>query len=105
MWRAYTIHNNLPISDDIIHHQVPPTTMPLPDEILQQWKGMIDNDFRRTIQTTFGLSENDNYVYKVESFSMTLAQVEAAVASGEYVYRYAINGQMQKVECTSNINL
>jgi hypothetical protein len=71
--------------------------MSLPDEILQQWTGMIDNDFQRTIQTTFGLSEDDKYPYRVESFSMTLAQVQAAVASGQYIYRYSVNGQMTKV--------
>jgi hypothetical protein len=32
-----------------------------PDSVLERWAGMIDNNFQKTIQETFGLSEDDNY--------------------------------------------
>jgi ribosomal protein S3AE len=72
--------------------------MASPDSIFQSWKGMVDDDFRKTIEETFSLKHDDGYVYRVESFAMTLAQVEAAIATGQYIYRYAVDGVMTKVD-------
>jgi hypothetical protein len=72
-------------------------TMASPDDIIGRWNGMIKNDFRRTNQETFGLSEDDDYKYRVEAFSMTLSEVEEALKSGKYYYWYSLNSQQLKV--------
>jgi len=69
--------------------------MPSPDEIFSNWKGIIDNDFAKTITQTFNLSENDDYVYRAESFAMTLSQIQEQ--ADKLKYKYQSNGSQIEV--------
>ncbi|KAH9225036.1 hypothetical protein DL95DRAFT_431082 [Leptodontidium sp. 2 PMI_412] len=76
--------------------------MPSPNEIFAHWPGLIVNDFSKTITTTFGIPEQDNYVYRAEAFAMTLGQIQEQVDSGKLKYKYQSHGQQIQVE--SDIN-
>ena len=71
--------------------------MPTPDAIFETWKGIIDNDFAKTVAETFLLASNDGYVYRAEAFAMTLSQIEEQVNSGKLKYKYLSNGQQIEV--------
>ncbi|RDW62360.1 hypothetical protein BP6252_11793 [Coleophoma cylindrospora] len=59
-----------------------------PDAVLENWKGMVDDDFEVTIRTAFDLPPVDDYVYAAESFQMTLAQVQESMATGMLTWNY-----------------
>ncbi|TVY84122.1 hypothetical protein LSUE1_G001859 [Lachnellula suecica] len=67
--------------------------MPSPDEIFSNWHGLIDNDFFQTISQTFDLPNDDSYVYRAESFAMTMPQIKEVVDSGTLKYKYQAHGQ------------
>jgi hypothetical protein len=71
--------------------------MPSPDEIFDNWNGLIDNDFFRTVARTFDLPSNDDYVYRAESFAMTMPQIKELVDSGTMKYKYQAHGQQIEV--------
>ncbi|KAH6710599.1 hypothetical protein BKA61DRAFT_645047 [Leptodontidium sp. MPI-SDFR-AT-0119] len=77
--------------------------MPSPNEIFAHWPGLIDNDFSKTITTTFGIPEQDNYVYRAEAFATALGQIQEKVDSGELKYKYQSHGQQIQVS-ESDIN-
>lgn len=68
--------------------------MPLPDEILANWRGILDSDFYKTIFRTFELPEKDLYIYRAESFAMTLSQIKE---QPELRYKYQSHGQVIEV--------
>lgn len=68
--------------------------MPSADEIFANWHGIIDNDFFKTISETFHISEHDPYVYRAESFAMTLLQIKE---QPELRYKYQSHGQAMEV--------
>jgi hypothetical protein len=68
--------------------------MPSPDEIFANWQGIIDDDFFKTISQTFDLSDSDPYIYRAESFAMTLSQIRA---QPELKYKYQSHGQAIEV--------
>ncbi|CZR51390.1 uncharacterized protein PAC_01265 [Phialocephala subalpina] len=74
--------------------------MPSPDEIFDNWHGIIDNDFSSTIRKTFDLPEDDKYVYRAESFSMTFPQIQAQLEGGSLKYKYQSHGQQIEVPAT-----
>jgi len=76
--------------------------MPSPDEIFDNWNGLIDNDFFKTISQTFDLPSDDNYVYRAESFAMTMPQIQELVGSGTMKYKYQAHGQQIEVCKYSN---
>jgi hypothetical protein len=76
--------------------RLPCTTMPLPDEIFANWHGVIDNDFGKTIGNTFDLLSDDSYVYRAESFGMTLSQI--AQQAEKLQYKYQSHGSQIKVK-------
>ena len=63
--------------------------MSSPDEVFAKWHGIIDDDFFKTIAETFGLAGDDSYVYRAESFAMTLAQIKQ---QPELKYKYQSHG-------------
>jgi hypothetical protein len=67
--------------------------MPSPDGIFANWRGLVDNNILATIRTTFELPPEDNYVYRAESFAMTLAQIEEQVHAGNLKWKYQAHGQ------------
>jgi hypothetical protein len=67
--------------------------MPSPDDIFTNWRGLEDNDLFATIRTTFELPPEDSYVYRAESFAMTLAQIEEQVQTRTLKYKYQAHGQ------------
>lgn len=67
--------------------------MPSPEDILSNWKGIIENDFSETISKTFDLDPRKPYVYRAESFGMTLAQIQQLINSGDLKYKYRSHGQ------------
>jgi hypothetical protein len=71
--------------------------MPSPDEIFANWHGIADNDLFATISKTFELPSDDCYIYRAESFAMTLAQIQEQVNSGKLKYKYQSHGQQIKV--------
>jgi hypothetical protein len=74
--------------------------MPSPDKIFANWQGIIDNDLFATISKTFELSTEDSYVYRAETFAMTLAQIQEQVDSGKLKYKYQAHGQQIEVSST-----
>ena len=73
------------------------TKMPSPDEIFEIWHGLIANDFSETICQTFDLHNEDNYVYRAESFAMTMAQIKELIDSETLKYKYQAHGQQIEV--------
>ncbi|EKD14525.1 uncharacterized protein L3040_000046 [Drepanopeziza brunnea f. sp. 'multigermtubi'] len=71
--------------------------MPSPDEILANWRGTVDNHFSKTIADAFALPANDDYVYRAESFAMTLRQVQEQIDTGKLKYKYQSHGQQIEV--------
>jgi hypothetical protein len=71
--------------------------MPSPDEIFNNWNGLIDNDFFQTISQTFALPSDDDYVYRAESFAMAMPQIKELVDSGTMKYKYQAHGQQIEV--------
>ncbi|TVY26995.1 hypothetical protein LHYA1_G003828 [Lachnellula hyalina] len=71
--------------------------MPSPDEIFEIWHGLIANDFSETICQTFDLPNEDNYVYRAESFAMTMAQIKELIDSETLKYKYQAHGQQIEV--------
>jgi hypothetical protein len=71
--------------------------MPSPDEIFDNWSGLVDNDFFKTVSQTFGLPSEDDYVYRAESFAMTMPQIKELVDSGTVKYKYQAHGQQIEV--------
>lgn len=67
--------------------------MPSPDDILSKWEGIIENDFSKTISRTFEVDPVDNYVYRAESFAMTLPQIQQLINSGNLKYKYQSHGK------------
>ncbi|TVY15013.1 hypothetical protein LARI1_G006655 [Lachnellula arida] len=59
--------------------------MPSPDEIFENWHGLIANDFSKTTSQTFDLPGEDNYIYRAESFAMTMAQIKELIDSGAWL--------------------
>jgi len=57
-------------------------------------------DFAKTITQTFQLSPNDEYVYRADSFAMTLAEINAKV--DKLKYRYQSHGQQIEVVCSES---
>lgn len=80
--------------------------MPSPssDEIFDTWNGIIEDDFSTTVLNTFGLSEDDNYVYRAESFAMTLPQIQATISTGKLKYHYQDKGSIIQVRCLEQRN-
>jgi len=73
--------------------------MPSPDNIFDNWIGIINNDLAKTILQTFGLSQDDKYVYRAESFAMTLPEIQKLIDCGTMRYKYQAHGQQIEV-CT-----
>ncbi|KAE8448724.1 hypothetical protein EG329_008939 [Mollisiaceae sp. DMI_Dod_QoI] len=71
-----------------------------PNEIFDNWHGIIDNDFSRTIRKTFNIPEDDKYVYRTESFAMTLPQIQTQLDAGSLKYKYQSHGQQIEVSST-----
>lgn len=71
--------------------------MPSPDEIFANWHGLVCNDLFATIRKTFELPSDDSYVYRAESFAMTLAQIEEQVETGTLKYKYQSQGKQIEV--------
>jgi hypothetical protein len=71
--------------------------MASPDEISSTWHGLVGNDLFTTIRKTFELPSDDRYVYRAESFAMTLAQVEEQVETGTLKYKYQAHGMQIEV--------
>jgi len=67
--------------------------MPPPDNIFDNWIGIINNDFSKTILQTFGLSQDDDYVYRAETFDMTLPEIQELIDAGTMKYKYQAHGQ------------
>ncbi|KAF7855341.1 hypothetical protein EAF04_010085 [Stromatinia cepivora] len=70
---------------------------PSSDEIFNNWSGIIDDDFAKTILDTFGLSQDDNYVYRAESFTMTLPQIQETISTGKLKYHYQDQGKVLQI--------
>ncbi|KAM0124821.1 hypothetical protein ACHAP3_001847 [Botrytis cinerea] len=70
---------------------------PSSDEIFDNWGGIIEDDFSKTILETFGLSSDDNYVYRAESFAMTLSQIQETTSTGKLKYHYQDHGKVVQV--------
>jgi hypothetical protein len=71
--------------------------MASPDEVFANWHGLVDNDLFVTIRKSFELPSDDSYVYRAESFAMTLAQIEEQVEMGTLKYKYQAHGQQIEV--------
>lgn len=71
--------------------------MPSPEEIFGKWLGVIDNNFSQTMRQTFDLPADDGYLYRAESFAMTLDQIQEQIDSGKLKYKYQSNGQQIEV--------
>lgn len=71
--------------------------MPTPDEIFANWHGLVEDDLFATISTTFELPADDVYVYRAESFAMTMPQIQEQVASGKLRYKYQAHGELIEV--------
>jgi hypothetical protein len=69
------------------------SNMPSSDGIFANWRGIIDDDLFATIRTAFELPSQDHYVYRAESFEMTLAQIEEHVNTGKLKWNYQAHGQ------------
>jgi hypothetical protein len=67
--------------------------MPSPDNIFDNWIGISGNDFSKTILQTFGLSQDDDYVYRADSFAMTLPEIQELIDTGRLKYKYQAHGQ------------
>jgi hypothetical protein len=65
------------------------------EEIFSEWGGIRDNDFAKTIRHTFSLPEDDDYIYRAESFAMTLAQIQEQ--ADKLKYKYQSYGQQIEV--------
>lgn len=78
---------------------MPPAVPPplSPDDILNAWTGLGDGNFGQSISRTFGLPPDDDYVYRAESFAMTLAQIQEQVDSARVAYKYQSDGQQLEV--------
>lgn len=63
-----------------------------PDEILSTWTGAeIDNgNFVPTIWKVFQLPAKDDYIYRAESFAMTLDEIDQV--ADKLKYRYQAHG-------------
>lgn len=70
---------------------------PSSDEIFNNWSGIIDDNFSKTVLDTFGLSQDDKYVYRAESFAMTLPQIQETVSTGKLKYHYQDQGKVLQV--------
>jgi hypothetical protein len=79
--------------DTLIIYNPDVAKMPSPNDIFANWHGLEDNDLFATIRTTFELPPEDSYVYRAESFAMTLAQIEEQVQTGTLKYKYQAHGQ------------
>jgi hypothetical protein len=73
------------------------SNMPPPDEIFANWRGLVDNNILATIRTTFELPSEDNYVYRAESFAMTLRHIEEQVHTSNLRWKYQAHGQQIEV--------
>jgi hypothetical protein len=73
--------------------------MPSPDEIFSNWKGIVDNDFSEIISRTFEVDPTDAYVYRAESFAMTLPTIQQLINSGDLKYKYQSHGEELDVRC------
>lgn len=71
--------------------------MVVPDDVLANWHGVIDGDFTESIRRTFQLPADDDYVYRAESFAMTLPQIQAQLENGGLKYKYQSHGKMIEV--------
>lgn len=69
--------------------------MPSPDEIFSTWKGVIDSDFVETIRQTFQLPEDDDFIYRADSFAMTLKEIGSQ--ADKLKYKYQSHGQQIEV--------
>lgn len=49
---------------------------------------MIDSNFALTIRKTFNLPDDDDYIYRAESFAMTLSEVQKQLETGHLKYTY-----------------
>ncbi|KAB8300815.1 hypothetical protein EYC80_002743 [Monilinia laxa] len=67
------------------------------DAIFDNWTGIIEDDFSKTILDTFGLSKEDNYIYRAESFAMTLPQIQETISNGKLKYHYQDHGKVIQV--------
>jgi hypothetical protein len=76
------------------HHPLYTINMRSPDEIFANWHGVIDDDFFKTISESFALPEDDPYIYRAESFAMTLSQIKQ---QPELKYKYQSHGQAIEV--------
>ncbi|CAD6445398.1 97a6e09d-d3de-45a2-ba66-e872ca91eb77 [Sclerotinia trifoliorum] len=70
---------------------------PSSDEIFNNWSGIIDDDFSKTVLDTFGLSQDDKYVYRAESFAMTLPQIQETLSTGKLKYHYQDQGKVLQI--------
>jgi hypothetical protein len=77
--------------------------MPPPDEIFANWDGIADNDLFATISKSFDLPSDDSFVYRAESFAMTLTQIQEQVNSGKLKYKYQSHGQQIDVSSGAGI--
>jgi hypothetical protein len=62
---------------------------------MDSWRGIIDDDFAKTVSTTFSLPsvQDDDYVYRADNFAMTMAQIQEQLSSGKLQYKYMAHGQ------------
>lgn len=73
------------------------TKMPSPDSIIANWHGISDNNFCETLRKTFDLPVDDEYIYRADSFAMTLPQIREQVESGKLKYKYQAHGTQIEV--------
>jgi hypothetical protein len=69
--------------------------MPSPDKILSNWNGIINNDFAQTIAATFELADDDAFIYRAESFAMTLLEIRQV--ADKLKYKYQAHGKQVEV--------
>ena len=67
-----------------------------PDDAYANWSGVKD-DFAETICATFGVTIDDDYLYRAESFAMTLAEVQEK--ADKLKYKYQSHGKQIEVVC------
>jgi hypothetical protein len=71
--------------------------MPTPTEIYANWNGIIDKDFCSLILQVFNLQNDDSYIYRAESFAMTLQQIQQYMERSMPKYKYSIHGSQVEV--------
>jgi len=66
------------------------------DVAFASWDG-VEDGFAGTIRKTFGINIDDKYLYRAESFAMTLAEVQEK--ADKLKYKYQSQGKQIEVVC------